>query len=202
VFKVLAIAGSPRRQGNTDVLLDRAIAGAVEKGAEVERVALNELRIAPCIECNRCYATGHCAVQDDFQDLYNKALLANGIILASPVFFMSVTGFAKAFIDRFQSLWALKYVLKQPVPPPPGGHDGRRAIFLSTAGAPHTKFNPTLSTVRAFLATIDAQLVGKLCVNGMDDKGDVLEHPSILQQSHALGAQLVTGPVREGKLCD
>ncbi len=190
-MRILAVAGSPRRGGNTDTLLKHAIAGASSRGAQVDHVVLSELQIAPCIECNRCYATGRCAVIDDYQAVFEKTLAADGILLAAPVFFMNVSGFAKAFIDRFQCLWALKYVLKLQVPPPPMGGQ-RRAVFLSAAGAPQTKFDGTLSTVRAFFSTIDAKMIGRLCVNGIDDKGDVEQHPELLEQSRALGVLLAS----------
>ena len=193
-MKILAIAGSPRRKGYTDTLLDQAIAGATSTGAEVEHIILSRLKIAPCIECDRCFETGRCAVQDDYQMLYDKVLAANGLMLASPVFFMNVSGYAKAFIDRFQCLWALRYVLNLPVPLPPGGAK-RQAIFLSTAGSFKTKFDGTLSTVRAFLATIDAKLIGTLCINAMDNKGAVAEHPEILEKAYALGVLLASGCV-------
>lgn len=191
-MKVLAIAGSPRRGGNTDTLLDQAIAGARSAGAEVDLVVLSKLKIAPCIACNRCFADGRCAVQDDYQTLYEKTLEADAVMLAAPVFFTNVSGWAKGFIDRFQCLWALKYVLNRPIPLPPAGQR-RRAIFLSTAGSSKTRFDCTLSTVRSFLSTIDAELVGSLCVNGLDEKGAAAEHPELLQQSFALGVRLVTG---------
>jgi multimeric flavodoxin WrbA len=173
-------------------LLDQAVAGAESAGAQVERVVLNRLQIAPCIECNRCYETGRCVVQDDFQALYDKVLEADAIVLAAPIFFMNVSGWAKAFIDRFQCLWVRKYVLKQPVPPPTGGQK-RKAIFLSTAGWSKTRFDCALLTVRSFLVTLDARLVGTLCINGLDDKGAVEQHPEMLEQARALGVQLASG---------
>jgi len=191
-MKILAIAGSPRREGNTDALLNQAIAGATSASAEVEHVVLSQLKIAPCSECNRCFETGRCVVRDDYQLLCDKTLEADGIMLASPIFFINVSGHTKAFIDRFQCLWALRYVLNLPVPLPPG-RERRRAIFLSTAGSPKTKFDCALSVVRAFLATIDAKLAGTLCVNAIDDKGEVAEHPEILEKAYALGVLLASG---------
>ncbi|MBC7262472.1 MAG: flavodoxin family protein [Chloroflexi bacterium] len=191
-MKILAIAGSPRRGGNTDTLLEQASAGARSMGAEVEQVILSRLKIAPCMACNRCFETGRCAVNDDYQQLYDKTLGADGVILASPVFFMNVSGWTKAFIDRFQCLWALRYVLKQPIPLPPGGQR-RRAIFLSTAGSPKTKFDCALSTVRAFLSTIDAQLVGTQCINAVDEKGAIAAYPDMLREAYNLGVLLASG---------
>jgi multimeric flavodoxin WrbA len=189
-MRILAVAGSPRRGGNTDTLLEQAIAGVRSAGADVELVILSQLKVAPCIACDRCFQDGRCKVADDYPALCEKTLQSDGVILAAPVFFTNVSGWAKAFIDRFQCLWALRYVLKQPVPPPPGGRK-RRAVFLAAAGSPTTRFDCTLSTVRAFLSTIDATLVGSVCVNGIDVKGSVLDQPDQLQQAHALGIELV-----------
>ncbi len=191
-MKILAIAGSPRRGGNTDVLLEQAICGAQSEGAKVERVVLSRLDVGPCIECNRCLESGRCAVQDNYQLLYDKTLEADGIMLAAPIFFTNLNAHTKAFVDRFQSLWALRYVLGRPVPLPAGGKQ-RRAIFLSAAGSARTKFDCSLSVVRAFLATIDAQLVGKVCVNDIDDKGEVSQHPEILEEAYAAGVLLAAG---------
>ncbi len=174
------------------MLLDQAIAGAVSVGGEVERIALSRMKIAPCIECNRCFETGRCAVKDDFQQLYDKILQADAIILASPIFFMNVSGQMKAFIDRFQCFWALRQVLNASVPPPPGGAK-RQAIFLSTAGFARTKFDCALLVVRAALSTIEAKLIGTLCINGIDDKGEVSGHPEMLEQAYALGLRLALG---------
>jgi putative NADPH-quinone reductase len=189
--KILAIAGSPRRKGNTDALLEQTIAGARSAGAEVEHVILSRMVIAPCKECNRCFKTGRCVVLDDYQVLYDKTLEADGIILAAPIFFMNVSAQAKTFIDRFQCLWARRYVLHDPLPPPAGGAE-RRAVFLSTAGWSKTKFDGALSVVRAFLSTIQAQLIATLCINAIDDVGDVKKHSEFLDQAFALGVQLAS----------
>jgi hypothetical protein len=191
-MKLLAIAGSPRRNGNTDTLLAQAIAGARSEDAEVDHVVLSRLKVAPCIACNRCFDTGRCAVADDFQELCEKTLDADGIMLASPIFFMHLTAQTKAFVDRFQCVWARRDVLHERLPLPPGG--GRREVlFLSTAGWSRTRFDCALLTVRAFAATIDAKLVSKLCVNSIDDRGEVQQQPGLLEQAYELGAALARG---------
>jgi multimeric flavodoxin WrbA len=197
-MRVLAVAGSPRRKGNTDALLEQAIAGAESVGAEVDHVILSRLNVGPCIECNRCFETGRCAVQDDFQELYDKILESDAIMLASPIFFMHLDAQTKAFIDRFQCLWARQQVLKEPLPPPASGGK-RRALFLSTAGWAKTKFDCALLTVRAALTTVRAKLVGQLCVNAMDDKGEVAQHPDILKQAYDLGVQLASADQTGGQ---
>jgi multimeric flavodoxin WrbA len=190
-MKILAVAGSPRRGGNSDTLLEQAIDGAQSAGATVELAILSQLDVHPCTGCESCFADGRCVVGDDYQDLYDKVLEADAVMLASPVYFTNVSGWTKAFIDRFQCLWALRFVLKRPVPLPAGGKK-RRAIFLATAGSPSTRFDCTLSTVRAMFSTIDATWVGSVCVNNIDQRGSVAEHPDILAQARELGARLVS----------
>lgn len=189
-MRVLAIAGSPRRGGNTDLLLARAVSAITRTGATVDSVVLCRLRVAPCTACGDCDKTGQCIVQDDFQSLCATILASDAILLASPVYFTNVTAQTKAFIDRFQCLWAMKHVLKQPIPPPPASAK-RSAAFISTAGASRMSFDCTLTTVRAFCSTLEADLVGSLCVNAIDERGAVRNRPEILTQAESLGATLV-----------
>ena len=108
-MKILAIWGSPRRGGNTDILLGAFIDGATQGGAEVERIALRELKISPCLEIYHCFKDGTCPIKDDMLPLYDKLLAADVVVMASPIFFYSVSGQAKVFIDRTQALWARRY---------------------------------------------------------------------------------------------
>ena len=115
MINVIGFLGSPHRAGNTETLLDETLRGAKEKGAEVEKIILNELNIRPCQNCGGCDKTGRCVVEDDMQPIYPKLRKANGVIVASPVFFSSVSAQTKAMIDRNQCVWVEKYRLKKPV---------------------------------------------------------------------------------------
>ncbi|MBN2272286.1 MAG: flavodoxin family protein, partial [Sedimentisphaerales bacterium] len=112
-MKVLGISTSPRRNGNSDLLLHRALAGAEAAGAEVDFIRLSDFKVGPCIECNSCYATGVCALEDDYGGVLRRMLDADRLIFAMPVFFMSACAQAKMLIDRGQCLWAAKYILKK-----------------------------------------------------------------------------------------
>ncbi|MDZ4246836.1 MAG: flavodoxin family protein [Dehalococcoidia bacterium] len=90
-LKVLAIAGSPRRKGNTDTLLEKAVEGARSNtDTEIIKIILSELCIAPCRHCDGCLHTGRCVIDDDMQSIHNLLRKADRIILASPIFFMSL----------------------------------------------------------------------------------------------------------------
>ena len=99
---ILAIYGSPRRKGNTSLLLKQAVQGAKEQGAEVEEVVLRDLKMAPCLEIYGCKKDGRCVIKDDFQGLYDSLLACQGIMLASPIFFYSAIAHYKIMMDRFR----------------------------------------------------------------------------------------------------
>jgi multimeric flavodoxin WrbA len=99
-MKILALSCSPRKQGNTVILLGEALKGAQAEGAEVELYSVVGKNIEPCDGCGDCWETGECHIKDDMQELYQKLLAADGIIFGTPVYFYSVTAQAKAIIDR------------------------------------------------------------------------------------------------------
>ena len=135
--KVLGIFGSPRKGGNTDLLLEEALKGAEQEGAKVERLHLSDFTVTPCTECHGCDQTGKCVILDDMEKIYPKLLEADVVILASPIFFYGVTAWAKALIDRTQALWTRKYLLKDPSL----GKEGkkRKGFFISVGATKGTE---------------------------------------------------------------
>jgi multimeric flavodoxin WrbA len=103
-MNVLGICCSPRKDGNSEILLKEALKGSQECSAKTEFLSLRRKRIAPCIACLKCTQNGVCAQKDDMQDLYPKLLKADGLIFASPVYFYSLSGIAKNFLDRSYAL--------------------------------------------------------------------------------------------------
>jgi multimeric flavodoxin WrbA len=98
--KILGLSFSPRTGGNTVVLLNQALGGAREEGAETELYTVVGKDIRPCDGCWACRETGQCHIKDEMQDLYDKLLEADGIIFGSPVYFYNMTGQGKTVIDR------------------------------------------------------------------------------------------------------
>jgi len=191
-LRVLGLLGSPRRQGNSELLLDQVLAGAASKGAQTEKVVLCSMAIDPCDECEACYETGRCIVQDDYQLLYPKLIKAERIVLAAPIFFLGLPAQAKALVDRCQCFWARKYVVKDPLPRTDTGVQ-REGFLISTAGGPETTFECARRTVRAFLATLDARYAGELTFAGIDEQGAILKHPTALEEALILGKSLAVG---------
>lgn len=188
-LKVLGLAGSPRRRGNTELLLDQVLAGAANRGAQTEKVILADMRMGPCRECDSCFETGRCVQQDDYQLLYPRLIKAERIVLAAPIFFTGLPAQAKAFIDRCQCFWARKHVLKDPLPSTDTGVQ-RQGFLVSTAGGADVSFQCAIRAVRAFLDTLDARYGGELSFPGVDEKAAILNHPTALEDAFALGKSL------------
>ena len=100
-MKVLGIMGSPRVGGNSDILLDEALAGAKDAGAEVEKIILDKKKISGCKDCKKCNETGICVIKDDMLEIHKKILEADAIIHSVPVYFWSMTSQMKAYLDRW-----------------------------------------------------------------------------------------------------
>mgnify|MGYP001819173361 FL=1 len=187
-MKVLGILGSPRREGNTEILLDEALRGASDHGGLCEKVILRDLKITPCLEIYKCAEDGVCAIQDEMQGLFPKIIQAERLLLASPIFFYSVPALAKAMIDRCQSLWAKKYILKLPVSP----IADRKGVFISVAATRGKKlFDGVRLTVRYFFDAIDVAYSDELFVRGADEKGEVRDQPEALKAAYDLGRRLI-----------
>jgi multimeric flavodoxin WrbA len=188
-LKVLGIAGSPRRDGNTDLLLRQVMAGAASQGTETKTVILSELNILPCRHCDGCLKTGKCVVDDDMQWLHTDLREADYVVLASPIFFMGVTAQTKAMIDRCQALWVIKYVLKLPVAINPDKE--RKGIFVSVGGTRlRNLFQPAIATVKSWFTTLDINYDGELVFSGIDEKEAILRHPTALKDAFAIGQKL------------
>lgn len=187
-LKVLGISTSPRLKGNSDLLLRRALAGAQAAGAEIEYIRLCDFKIAPCVECNACYKTGRCRVEDDYQLLSAKMLEADRLIFATPIFFMAVCAQAKMLIDRCQCLWAHKYVLKKPLLAT--GRD-RRAMVIAVGGTKSRKmFESIRLTMKYYLDVLEMRYVANLFVNKIDERGQIEKHPSAMSEAFRLGREL------------
>ena len=105
-MKVLGIICSPRKGGNTEILMEEALTGARDCGAETDLFTISGKDIKPCDACYSCTKTGKCHIKDDVQDVYVRLLDANGIIWGVPVYFHDVTAQAKILIDRSFALYA------------------------------------------------------------------------------------------------
>jgi multimeric flavodoxin WrbA len=188
--KITAIYGSPRRKGNTAELLQRAAEGARVEGARVEEIVLRDLKISPCLEIYGCMKTGRCVIKDDFQKVYDTLLASQGLMLASPIFFYTVSAHTKILMDRCQSLWVKKYWVDKI---PAGQWEvKRKGLFISVGATKGKKlFDGALLSVRYFFDVLDTALWKSLLYRQLDFEGDVLKHPHILTEAYETGKDFV-----------
>ncbi len=187
--KITAIYGGPRRRGNTAILLQKSVQGAKATGDVVDEVFLRDLKMSPCLEIYGCKETGRCVIQDDFQKLYDQVLASSGIMLASPIFFYTVSAHTKIFMDRCQSLWVKKYWLDKRTHAKE--ESKRKALFISVGATKGKKlFDGVLLSIRYFLDALDATLHQALVYRGLDFEGDVLKHPEYLEEAYRAGERL------------
>jgi multimeric flavodoxin WrbA len=190
MVNILAIYGSPRRKGNTSLLLKNAVKGAIEAGAEVEEMILRDLKMSPCLEIYGCKETGRCVIQDDFQQVYDKLLLCQGLMLASPIFFYTVSAHTKILMDRCQSLWVKRYWLEKNTIEKP--KVTRKGLFISVGATKGKRlFEGTLLSIRYFFEILDTELWRSLLYRSLDLEGDIKGHPEYLLEAHRSGKELV-----------
>jgi multimeric flavodoxin WrbA len=193
-IKVLAFAGSPRRHGNSETLLDWVLAAmGGEPDVSVEKIVLSEANIHTCNGCNACEKLNKCIQRDGMDVVHDKIIDADCIVLSSPIFCMGLAAQVKALVDRAQVFRSRKYVLKLPIVPPE--RRGKRlGIFLSTAGQTwNYVFDAAIPSVKCFYHVIDIRDtdIHYLMINGVDEKGAIERHPTAKSEVEMLGKDVV-----------
>ena len=187
-MKTAVFMGSPRKKGNTHLLLEEAMRGAAEMGAEIDFFDLTEMKIGGCRNCGACATIGRCIIKDDMELIYPVLRESGRFILASPIFFENVSAQAKAMIDRCQPFWCEKYLLKRPIPP-----SGRAGLFIAVGGLKRTSGRDcSIATARSFFRTISVLKSREISYLGVDAKGEILKHPQALQEAYEAGKGLMT----------
>lgn len=189
-MKVLGISGSPRKGGNTETVLAAFMKGAEDAGAETKTVRLVDLSYRNCRGCNACCKKGVCVLSDDITPLLEEVLSADVLVLASPIYSMTMTADLKGFIDRGQVLWARKFITKtlkfsdEHVK----SHIG---VFLSTSGKdiPHV-FDAAFPVARAFLHDAGFSYKDNVLFPGMDEKGGAKVWTESSDEAYARGKEI------------
>jgi multimeric flavodoxin WrbA len=181
---VVGILGSPRRGGNTEILLDQCLKGAREKGATIMKLVLRDLKIAACQGCNQCLATGDCVVVDSMREVHRALEQADAVIIASPIYFSGLTGQTKCMIDRCQCLWARGNLVGRKVEHP------RKGALILVGGDAHAVFHNAQSELKAFMKGIGIDFHSELLVAGVEKAGEVRTHEVEMRRAWEMGQEL------------
>lgn len=186
--KIIGIVGSPRKKGNTDILVDKILEGAKDAGADVEKVHLRGLKIKECDGCYVCWKGKECPKKDDMNDLYPKIAASDVIVFGTPVYWFGPTALLKAFIDR---------LIYFNCPENRAKIAGKAAVIASPFEDTDME---TASTLVAFfkkcLDYLEMNLAGRILVPGVAEKGDILAKSDVLEQAYHLGASLAKKPIK------
>ena len=180
--KILGIVGSPRKKGNTHILIKRILDGARESGAETEILFLGDLHIRECDGCHVCWKGNLCSKKDDMLDVYPKLMQSDVIVFGTPVYWYGPTALMKCFIDRMVYFNCPR----------------NRAKIKGKAAAiavPFEEDNPKTAglLVKFFeksLQYLEMKLTGKILVPGVSKRGDVLSKEDCLEEAFNLGIKL------------
>lgn len=170
---VLIISGSPRKNGNSEMLCDAFAAGAAAAGKNVEKISLAGKKIGFCTACYAC-SSGGCPQKDDAPAIIQKMLTADVIVLATPVYFFTMCAQLKALIDR--SVMVYPKIT------------GKKFYYLMTMAETNEKdFVGTIEALRGFVACCEnSQECGMICVPGVYAKGAIAGNPA-LEKAHSMG---------------
>jgi multimeric flavodoxin WrbA len=185
--QVLCIAGSPRRGGNSDRLLEVVERGVDAAGGIPVRLEVSSAGIMPCRGCNSCSSTGRCVIHDAMDDVYPLLDAAAAIVVASPVYFATVPASLKALYDRCQPYWARRYVLGES----PRRHKRPGALLLVGGGGDPFGTQCAIVPTRSVFAVLGVELSETLELIGADASGDAGQHPDALEQAEKIGRELV-----------
>jgi len=185
--RVLCVAGSPRRAGNSDRLLAAVESGVRSAGGVADLLVVADAGIAPCRGCNACSSTGACVVRDGMDAVYERLDAADALVIATPVYFATVPAVLKALYDRCQPYWARRYVLGEP------RAATRRPGALILVGGGGDPFGSACAETptRSVMNVLDVELLEVLEALDVDSPTDVTRRPDHLARAEEIGALLV-----------
>jgi multimeric flavodoxin WrbA len=180
--RILAVVGSPRKNGNTHILVSKIAEGAASAGAAVDELLLGGLFISECDGCHACWKGRQCSKDDDMQEIYERIIRSDVIIFGTPVYWYGPTALMKAFIDRFVYF---------------NCPENRRKIKGLAAAIAIPFEDESIETARGVveffqksLAYLQIKLLGQIIVPGVGKKGAIRHKPERLQEAHNLGRTL------------
>lgn len=176
--KILVITGSPRKDGNSDMLADAFIKGANSSGNEVTKLSAAHMDIAGCLACDYCLKNeGTCIQKDDMQKVYDAIYSADTLVFATPVYFFGMTAQIKSVIDRLYAAMAKPLPVKSSV------------LLVSLGGSAETDATDTISTYQTMAKYLNWENKGMVVVDNVNGKGEITGNPALLE-AEVLGRNL------------
>ena len=188
-MKILSINGSRRKKGNTESLIQSILTPAQKGGAQIESIFLGDYQIGACTGCEGCASSWECIIRDDFTQVIKKIDEADGIVLASPTYWYSVTSDMKRFIDRCYSLIQFPVNRKNWI----GKYQGTGKACVTAAVCEQSEtaaMGNTLSLLTDFSKDIGMDVVGSVKGLGFFEAGSIMDDHNLLQKAEMVGRNL------------
>lgn len=181
--KILGIVGSPRRGGNTDLLVEEILRGAKESGAETEKLFLHELKINPCDGCNVCFKNknGNCKYEDDFTVVKQKMEGSSTWIIGTPVYWWGPTAILKAFIDRWYEHNITRHFFREK----------SLILVVASGGGSESYSRHIVGMMEDITKYVGLNLKEKIICTGVGRRGDVKNRPEILRKALNAGRNII-----------
>lgn len=179
-MKAVVLHGSPRRNGETIKLLKKFMEGLEDSGCEVEFIDASRINVSDCTGCLQCEKNGECVIRDDMDNIYRLIEESDIVVVSSPVYFASVTAQLKSVIDRCQTLYSRRYVLKQEMKKKDG-------YLIFTAGCENKKMIDSMELLgRFFMLSCNGDIRDSIYALGTD-KIHVEERKELLKEAYEKG---------------
>ena len=180
-MKVVGFVGSPRKGGNTEIMVEKILKGASESGAETEIFNLNKLNIKPCQACMHCKSNnGECATDDDMQTIYKEIKESDAFVLGSPIYMWQMSAQAKLFTDRLYA---------------PMGFEEKfgktsSALVFSQGNPDINSFKGYINSTKEVFNILGYTVKGVLISAGDQSPGDVKNKDDVLKKAREIGKDL------------
>ncbi len=176
---ILALMGSPRKKGNTDLLLDQILKAGRELGEKVEKLFLYDHEILPCIDCRKCKkGEFSCPLTDGMREIYPKLIESDLIVFGTPLYWYGPTGKMKLLMDRLRPFVASRKMT------------GKKAVLVSPSAEGPGACGPLVNMFRATCGYLGMEYCGDLLVVAYE-KGEVRKSPEELRRAYEFGATLL-----------
>lgn len=196
VMFLIGLQGSPRKDGNTSILLDSFLNEAKDSGARICKIEVTDEEITPCKECGTCEREGFCPINDNMQRIYPLLRQADLVVMATPIFFYGPTAQMKALIDRSQALWSRRYIHKLTDP----GQRWRKGFLLALGATKgQNLFEGTTLTAKYFFDAIGADFEGSLTYRKIEKPGDIEKHPTAITDTKEKARKLIEPGINRRK---
>ncbi|HNY11298.1 MAG TPA: flavodoxin family protein [Candidatus Wallbacteria bacterium] len=180
---VLGIVGSPRVNGNTDILVDEILSGVRSSGGTIGKIYISDFDIKPCVSCMTCKAGNKCPIEDQMGDIYERVLKADGIVLGSPVYWNCVSAQMKIFMDRAFAFLDANYESAL------AGKVGSVAVACGSTDFEMTKI--TRIVLNDFFKFNKMNVISEVVAAGVAEKGDALKNNELMRTAFQAGRKFL-----------